>query len=215
MTAGLAIVKMLRLQQIVGGFYVPDAIQEPNADWDLDEIEDASTSMLDHKAIPIDDHNPRIEALLEDVECSDGKVLIWARFVAEIEAITAALRKRYGKDSTETLYGLIPSDKRQDAMTRFQTSDNPRFLVANPACKGVSRGQNLCKAIIQYYYSNSFSLEDRLQSEDRPHSPGQVNHLGVIDLVAVGTLDERVIDALRAKKNLADEVTGDKFSAWV
>ena len=219
MSAGLAIVKMLRLQQIVGGFYVPDDIQITDQaclceDWNTTE-EVITTQHLDRKALPIDEKNHRIEALLDDLELTDGKALIWARFVAEIEAITVALKAKYGKLSTEALYGSIPSDKRQDAITRFQTSDEPRFLVANPACKGVSRGQNLNKATVEYYYSNSFSLEDRLQSEDRIHSAGVTINVGVIDIVAIGTLDEKIIDALRAKKNLADEVTGDRLISWI
>ena len=207
MSAGLAIVKMLRLQQIVGGFYVPDDIQVND--------EEEVILVLDRKAIPIDDDNLRIEALMEDISLSEGKVIIWARFVAEIQAITSALRQRYGKDPVEELYGQIPSDKRQNAIDRFQTLDNPRFLVANPACKGVSRGQNMCRAVDEYYYSNSFSLEDRLQSEDRPHSPGQTKNLGVIDMVCLGTLDEKVIDALRSKKELAREVSGDRLMEWI
>lgn len=225
MSAGLAIVKMLRLQQIVGGYYVPDDIQANEINT-LDELGliaqggeeewvEAKMSRIDRLAIPIDEKNHRIEALLDDLELTDGKVLIWARFVAEIDAITKALQQKYGKLSAEALYGAIPSDKRQDAITRFQTSDDLRFLICNPQCKGVSRGQNLNRAEQEIYFSNSFSLEDRLQSEDRPHSFGVKGNIGVIDFIAVGTLDEKIIDALRAKKNLADEVTGDNFVAWV
>ena len=219
MSAALAIVKMLRLQQIVGGFYTPDEMLlgfPTGADWDGDEIEGTSVAMLDHKALPIEDHNPRVDALLEDIhERLQGKVLIWARFVAEIKLIAQALRKVYGKDAVAELYGEIKPEVRQVAINSFQTGEMPRFLVANPACKGVSRGQNLCQTQYEVYYSNSFSLEDRLQSEDRPHSPGQTNHLGVIDFVAPGTLDEKVIDALREKKNLADQVTGDRLVEWI
>jgi SNF2 family DNA or RNA helicase len=73
----------------------------------------------------------------------------------------------------------------------------------------------MCSASTEHYYSNSFSLEDRLQSEDRPHSPGQTNNLGVIDWIAPETLDEKVVQALRDKKELADMITGDKLIEWI
>lgn len=219
MSAALAIVKMLRLQQIVGGFYVPDysapddrmemCIQENNYE--------PLTRQLDRCALPIEDKNPRVDALLEDITEGrlQGKGVVWARFVPEIRLIAQALRKAYGKEAVAELYGEVDPRVRQESIDRFQTTEMPRFIVANPACKGVSRGQNLCKADWEVYYSNSFSLEDRLQSEDRPHSPGQNEHLLVMDFVAPGTLDEKVIDALRTKKNLADQVTGDRLVEWI
>lgn len=222
MTATLAMTKMLRCQQIIGGFFTPDLelteLSDSNCGplFDLDEFEEKLAAAMDRKAIPIDDKNPRIEALMTEIEERyEGKILIWARFVAEIDAITKALRSKYGHKEVVELHGKIGSDIRQQGIDDFRFKDSPRFAVGNPACKGVSRGQNMCSASYEIYYSNTFSLEDRLQSEDRPHSPGIKGNLGVIDMVAPDTLDEKVIDALRAKKNLADQVTGDPLEAWI
>ena len=232
MTAALAITKLLRLQQIVGGFFVPDNINMgfPEADdWSQEEIENCSVTMLDGGAVAIPGPNPRLDALMDDIENGmGGKGIVWARFKAEIIMIARALREKYGPGSVAELYGDVKAETRQKAIALFQQDEwqmdgmrkiyapNPlRFLVANPACKGVSRGQNFCAAEWEWYYSNSFSLEDRLQSEDRAHSPGQNNNLSVVDAVASGTMDEKVIDTLRGKKNLADMVTGDKLVEWI
>lgn len=220
MTATLAMTKMLRCQQIIGGFFTPDPEPVEGSDqmeFDLSELEERIAASLDKKAIPIEDKNHRIDALMTEIdERYEGKVLIWARFTAEIEAIARALRQKYGPDSTVELYGKIKSDIRQQSIDAFRESPGfPRFAVGNPACKGVSRGQNMCSAAFELYYSNTFSLEDRLQSEDRPHSPGLKSVLGVIDMVAPDTMDEKVIDALRNKKDLADQVTGDPIEAWI
>lgn len=216
MTATLAFTKMLRCQQIVGGFFTPDIDQFNLEGGVMEELEDFIIQKLDRHAIPIEDKNPRIESLLTEIEERwEGKILIWARFTAEIKEIARALRAKYGKEEVVELYGEIDSNTRQQSIDNFRFKDSPRFAVANPACKGVSRGQNMCSASFEIYYSNSFSLEDRLQSEDRPHSPGLKNNLGVIDFIAPGTLDEKVIDALRNKKNLADEVTGDSMINWI
>lgn len=215
MSASLAITKMLRLQQIVGGFFVPDL--SVLVDCGPEDLEEVTTSWLDKKALPIDGPNPRVDALLEDIGNGlSGKGLIWARFKAEICLIAKALRQKFGHEAVAELYGDIDAAVRQESIRRFQDPNHPlRYLVANPACKGVSRGQNLNQAQWEVYYSNSFSLEDRLQSEDRPHSHGVTVNIGVIDFVAPGTLDDKVIDALRTKKNLADLVTGDKIIEWL
>jgi len=213
-TASNALVKMLRLQQIIGGFYVPDESIQLGL-FEDNNLERIADNFADLDGIPIDKVNPRIESLLEDIEQTFGKVLIWARFKSELRAIAKALREKYGPDAVGEAHGGQKSEQRQITIDLFREAELPRFLVANPAAKGVSRGQNLCSAATEHYYSNSFSLEDRLQSEDRPHSPGQKNNLGVIDWIAPDTLDEKVVQALRDKKELADMITGDKLINWI
>jgi SNF2 family DNA or RNA helicase len=65
------------------------------------------------------------------------------------------------------------------------------------------------------YYSNSYDLEIRLQSEDRAHRIGQKNNVTYIDLVSPDTIDEKILQALRDKINLANEVLGDKARDWL
>ncbi|RQP10234.1 MAG: ATP-dependent helicase, partial [Microbacteriaceae bacterium] len=65
------------------------------------------------------------------------------------------------------------------------------------------------------YYSNSFKLIDRLQSEDRAHRIGQDNSVLYIDLVAEDTVDEKVVEALRNKFNVASQITGDRLKEWL
>lgn len=212
MSAALAITKMLRLQQIVGGFYVPDMVA--NALNPTTDGEEFVEGYLSRSAIPIDTTNPRIEALCEDIkERLTGKVIVWARFVAEIQLIQKRLTEELGP-VVRVAYGQQKAEERQEQIKAFQTDDRVRVLIGNPACKGVSRGQNLNSASWEVYYSNSFSLEDRLQSEDRPMSQG-VGEVGIIDMIAPDTLDVKVIEALREKKNIADMVTGDNVGVWI
>jgi SNF2 family DNA or RNA helicase len=65
------------------------------------------------------------------------------------------------------------------------------------------------------YYSNSYDLEVRLQSEDRAHRIGQTSNVTYIDLVSPKTIDEKIIKALRDKINIASEVLGEKARAWL
>tara|TARA_R110002051_G_scaffold233872_1_gene295374 strand:- start:137 stop:340 length:204 start_codon:yes stop_codon:yes gene_type:complete len=65
------------------------------------------------------------------------------------------------------------------------------------------------------YYSNSYDLEKRIQSEDRAHRIGQKNAVLYIDLVAKGTVDEKIIQSLRNKVNIAKEISGEELSTWI
>lgn len=65
------------------------------------------------------------------------------------------------------------------------------------------------------YYSNTFKLAERLQSEDRPHRIGQTKTVLYIDLVCPDTIDERIVKALRDKMDVASTITGDTFREWI
>ena len=58
-------------------------------------------------------------------------------------------------------------------------------------------------------------MEKRIQSEDRAHRIGQVNPVLYIDLVAKGTVDEKIIKSLRNKVNIAKEISGEELSNWI
>jgi SNF2 family DNA or RNA helicase len=65
------------------------------------------------------------------------------------------------------------------------------------------------------YYSNSFDLEVRLQSEDRAHRIGQTNKVTYVALIAKDTVDEHIVKALRNKINIASQVLGEDFKDWI
>ena len=91
----------------------------------------------------------------------DGKVIIWSRFRYDIRKIEAALKKKYGPDSTVTYFGDTTSDQREEAKKKSKkaTPDS----VRNPQTKGLT----LHAATNVIYYANDFNLESRVQSEDR------------------------------------------------
>lgn len=188
----IILTKFLRLQQITGGFIT------------LAEEETAT-------AIP--GENPKLNLLVDLLEDISGKVIIWARFTAEIKALVKALTEKYGRDAVVQYWGEIPQEERHAAVTDFQDRDNTRFFVGNARAGGI--GLTLTAATTMIYFSNDFSLETRLQSEDRAHRIGQKNNVTYIDLEADNTLDAKVIDALRNKKNIADLITGDNVKEWL
>ncbi len=158
--------------------------------------------------------NKRMDELLAIVEETDGKIIIWANYRHDIEAIKLALAKEYGMNSVATYYGATESEERQRIVNDFQKPDSElRFFVGNPSTGGY--GLTLTAAHTMVYFSNSFDLEKRLQSEDRAHRIGQTKNVTYIDLIAVGTVDEKIVKALRAKIDIATQVLGEEIKAWL
>jgi SNF2 family DNA or RNA helicase len=158
--------------------------------------------------------NKRLDELLAIVEETDGKLIIWANYRHDIEAIKLALSKEYGMNTVGMYYGDTDMDERKRVLEEFQNPDSEmRFFVGNPSTGGY--GLTLTAANTMVYYSNSFDLEKRLQSEDRAHRIGQTKNVTYIDLIAVGTVDEKIVKALRAKIDIATQVLGEEFKTWL
>jgi SNF2 family DNA or RNA helicase len=73
----------------------------------------------------------------------------------------------------------------------------------------------LTAATTVIYYSNSYDLEIRLQSEDRAHRIGQTNKVTYIDLVSPNTIDEKILQALRSKIDIAGQVLKEDTKSWL
>ena len=53
-----------------------------------------------------------------------------------------------------------------------------------------------------------------MQSEDRAHRIGQKCSVTYVDLVVPNTVDEKIVQALRSKKEIADLILGEGVEAW-
>ena len=147
--------------------------------------------------------NNRISTLMETIEVIDGKVIIWAHFQQDIRNIMAALVEEYGINSAVSYYGLTSIDDRKTNLERFKTDPECRFFVSNETG---SKSLTLIQSALSIYYSYSYSLETWLQSQDRNHRIGQTRNVLYISFVIRKTVDETIMKALRAKKNIADQV---------
>ena len=158
--------------------------------------------------------NRRISELMSVVEESDGKIIIWANYRHDIEAIKIALSKEYGMTAVGMYYGDTDMDERKRVVAEFQDPESEmRFFVGNPSTGGY--GLTLTAANTMVYYSNSFDLEKRLQSEDHAHRIGQTKNVTYIDLIAVNTIDEKIVKALRSKIDIATQVLGEDIKQWL
>lgn len=148
------------------------------------------------------EQNPKADLLADILEDIEGKVIIWANFKEEMKDVAAACKNIPYVE----YHGGIGDTERKEAIERFQHGD-ARIFIGHPKSGGTGLTLHAAQTVI--YYSNSFSLEARKQSEDRAHRIGQKSNVTYIDLVARDTIEEKIIEALQQKSDLAALINGD------
>jgi SNF2 family DNA or RNA helicase len=182
--------EVLKLHQITCGFYKTD--------------EGTITSFKS---------NPKLNELLNILEETEDKCIIWANYIFNIKMIKQKLEETYGKDSVVSIYGEDSIKVRNDAVENFQHNDRCRFLVGNPTVGGY--GLTLTAARYVIYYSNNYNLEVRQQSEDRAHRYGQTAQVTYVDLIANKSIDEMILNSLEGKIEISAKTLGEEAQKWL
>lgn len=185
-----------RLMQVAGGFFpyikMERRFDVKNKVWIEQPI---SIGEL------IGDSNPKLVALkadLEEVDFDATKVIVWAHFVAELKYIYAELKNVY---KCCLYYGGTSDDDRKNIIEDFKANKYDIF-IGNTATAGF--GLNLQNATLQYYFSNTFRTEDRLQAEDRSHRIGVKSTCVYKDIILKGTIDEAIYKNIAIGRDLND-----------
>lgn len=169
----------LRLLQVVGGFVPDDA---------------GRTHELPDKA--------KEQALFEIIdEIGDRQLVVWCQFREELAYLADLLTRNCDAEVSE-LTGQSSQKEREEAISRFRDG-HARFFVGTAAAGGLGIN-GLQVADTEVYYSRDFNLSTWLQSQDRLHRIGQKNKVTVIPLIATGTIDEKIDQALRDKADLQE-----------
>jgi hypothetical protein len=173
----------------------------------------------------------RTSELLSLLEEYAGKAIIWCSYDADIRKVASALRKEYARpedgggermtdgDSYDWTCGPVArfwggnKSTRESEELRFKTDPACRFMVATPSAGG--RGRTWDGANLVVYYSSTNDLEHRAQSEERPKAVGKMTPIHYVDMMAPGTVEVKIIRALRKKINMAAVINGDNFRSWL
>lgn len=138
-------------------------------------------------------HDKKLEALDRLIEEANGQpVLVFYNYKHELERIKAK-------------YPEAVHVKEDGSVTKWNTGSIP-ILLANPASAG--HGLNLqFGGHIIIWYSPTWNLEFYEQANKRLHRRGQKETVLIHNLIAKGTMDERVINiALKGKKECQDDL---------
>ena len=124
------------------------------------------------------DVSNRIAALMEVIESTDNKVLIFVPYRHTLDMLRESLTK--DGYAVEAIQGGMPPNQRAEIIKRFQTEDNPRILLLSP--QATAHGITLTKADQVVWWGPVSSTEIYLQANSRAHRAGQVNHVTVTHL---------------------------------
>ena len=185
-TATTVLTRLLRLQQLAGGFLVQDDAQKPQL---------VSRAKLD-----------ALGDIIEDYVIGSGKKLvIFARFIAEVKAIMELADKVLPKELKQVaIYGDIKKEDRGDIVKQFQ--EDPKTVLFIGQIDTAGTGITLTAADTCVYYSKNFNYATYSQSLSRIHRIGQRNCCTYIDLEIEGTIDELISKALSRKEDMAKTV---------
>lgn len=185
-TATTVLTKLLRLQQIAGGFLATDDAAKPQL---------VSTAKLE-----------ALSDIVQDYVVDGGKKLvIFARFVPEVKAIIDLMKKVLpDRKKAVSIYGEIKKEDRGAIVQQFQTDPDTVVFVGQIDTAGT--GVTLTAADTCVYYSKNFNYAAYEQSLSRIHRIGQRNTCTYIDLVMEKTVDEMINKALAKKEDIAKTV---------
>jgi len=187
-TATIVLTQMMRLHQILCGHVTDD-------DGQVRELPELKTAQL-----------------LELLEDYSGKAVVWVTYDADVRKVASRLAEEYGGGSTARFWGGNASTREAEE-ARFKGDPACRFMVATASAGG--RGRTWDAADLVVYYSSSYDLEHREQSEQRVQAVGKARQVDYVDLVAPGTVEEKILHALRAKIDLSTAVSGGDWRQWV
>ncbi len=183
-TATNILTRLLRLQQITGGFIRPDEESE--------RYEQISSAKLD-----------ALEDIIDTAISETKKLVVIARFIPEIKEICKMLDKK--KIKYAHIYGEVKD--RAAEVERFQ--NEPDCMIFVGQLQTVSMGLTLTAASTMVFYSLSYNFADYSQARARIHRIGQKNNCLYIHLVVKNTVDETVLKALEQKENIATKIVDD------
>jgi SNF2 family DNA or RNA helicase len=156
---------------------------------------------------------PKLKELTKVIEEGTGKFIIWANYIYNIESIYNLLKKLYGDKSVVSIYGAVSVENRTIAVDKFQNDPEVRFFVGNPTTGGY--GLTLTAASYVVYFSNSYNLEVRQQSEDRAHRIGQKKNVTYVDILMRSSIDMLIVSALQRKIKISAETLGEEVKRWL
>lgn len=149
---------------------------------------------------------PRFDALLDIINGTERKVIIFCNFRSSIAAISERLTKE--GISNEVIHGGVSANDRSGLIFRFQNMPNLRVLVLQTAA--AAHGITLTAADTVVWWGPPSSVELYKQANDRPHRIGQKHNVTVYHLLS-SYAERKTFKDLRAGISIHESIV-DLFS---
>ena len=140
------------------------------------------------------DISPRLNALMEILDETSRKVIVFVPYRHTIQIVSEFLTKQ--GVSSAIINGDVTVRNRSEIITQFQTQVNPRVLVVQP--QSASHGVTLTAADTIVFWSPVMSVETYIQCIGRIDRVGQKHKMTVVHLQG-SDAERRVYDMLQGK----------------
>jgi SNF2 family DNA or RNA helicase len=124
------------------------------------------------------DVSNRMNVILEVIEESSHKVLVFVPFTHTIELLRGVLEKQ--GIPCGVISGSVSVNKRSELIKDFQEKPDPHVLIIQP--QAASHGLTLTAANTVIWYSPVTSVETYLQANARINRPGQKNAMTIVHI---------------------------------
>ena len=146
----------------------------------------------------------RLEADLEECVASGRKAIVFSQWVDTIERIAARLGRGDTRYQTEQYHGRVPHGRRDAVLERFKNDPDCPVLLMSYGAGSV--GLNLQFAGYVFLFDRWWNPAVEDQAINRAHRIGAAGPVTVTRMLATGTVEERIDQVLRQKRELFDEV---------
>ena len=129
------------------------------------------------------------------------KALVFSQFTSMLAILERELKEEeipYYK-----ITGATPKARRVELVNAFNQDDTPVFLIS---LKAGGTGLNLTGADVVIHFDPWWNTAAENQATDRTYRIGQTRPVNVYRLIAKGSIEDRIVELQRSKKNLADLV---------
>lgn len=158
-------------------------------------LQEITGGQLDGKVIGHEKRDALID-ICQDIP-ENKPVVVFCRFRHDLEMVREAAAK-LGRT-----YGEI-SGVQKDLTEHATMPEGITMMGVQQQSGGV--GIDLTRASVGIWYSLGYSLGDYEQANARISRPGQKEHVTMLHLVAERTVDARIYDAIRKRKDLVESV---------
>jgi non-specific serine/threonine protein kinase len=145
----------------------------------------------------------RLTELITPIADRQEKVLVFTQFREMTEVLALHLAPLFGRTGL-VLHGGTAISKRSELVEQFQQADGPPFFVISVKAGGTGLTLTSASHVIHFDRWWNPAVED--QATDRAYRIGQTQAVLVHKMVTRGTLEERIDQLLRDKKNLQNEL---------
>jgi SNF2 family DNA or RNA helicase len=155
----------------------------------------AAAALTDTKEVIEFDAGPRLNVLLEILEETERKVIIFALFRASIEVIQNFLVSK--GIASEVIHGGVTATHRGDIINRFQNTPEPRVLVMQP--QATAHGITLTAADTVVFFGPLMSVEQYIQGIARADRKGQDADKVTVFQIQSSPIEKKMFEAMNLK----------------